>query len=400
MNDELNPDWAPQLPPSQPAASLPGSAAEQSTPFAAGYRLAAEWERHAATWLAWPTNREDWPGKFGPIPWVYTEIVRWLSLSEPVHIVVPDKKNLSHARKCLKRAGVCLDHVRFHRFPLDRGWLRDSGPIWLVHDQAAQGLGGDHSSEVPVQLLDFRFNAWAKYENHRQDDRLPKRIARDLGQPRAKPTFLRNGKAVRAVLEGGAIDVNGRGTLLTTEECLLSHVQQRNPGLDRAGYERLFRDYLGVTKVIWLGQGIVGDDTHGHVDDLARFVGPTTVVTVVDQDPSSPNYDRLMENHQRLLDARDQDGQPLRVVELPMPRPVVFEGQLLPASYANFYIANSIVLVPTFNDPADRIALNTLAPLFPDRQVVGIHAVDLVWGLGTLHCLTRDQPQGPATPEA
>src|SRR5262249_6239395 len=198
----------------------------------------------------------------------------------------------------------------------------------------------------------------------------------------------------RVVLEGGGVDGNGAGLLLTTEECLLSDVQARNPGLSREDLEQVFADYLGVKKTLWLGRGIAGDDTHGHVDDLARFVGPRTVLTAVEDDPADENFGPLRENRERLRGMTDQDGRPLAGVELPMPDPVVFAGQRLPASYANFYIANTRVLVPTFNDPADRRALGILADLFPGRTVVGIHAVDLVWGLGTLHCLTQQQPAG------
>jgi agmatine deiminase len=363
---------------------------ETTPPAPLGYRLPAEWEPHAATWLAWPHNREDWPGKFGPIPWVYAEIVRLLSRVEPVNILVKGKAEGRDAADRLDRAGVDLGRVRFLKAPTDRVWLRDSGPMFVNNDQP--------DFDGPRQaIVDWRFNAWAKYEDHRSDNRVPRRVARELGLPRWKPRAKVGEEDVRVVLEGGAIDVNGRGTLLTTEECLLSDVQARNPGLDREAMERILGEYLGVSRVIWLGLGIVGDDTHGHVDDLARFVDPKTVVAVVERDEDDGNYEPLRENLARLKEARDQDGEPLRVVELPMPRPVFFQKQRLPASYANFYIANGLVLVPTFNDPADREALRVLASLFEGREVVGIHAVDLVWGLGTLHCMTRDQPLGPAT---
>ncbi len=361
------------------------------TPAALGYRLPAEWEPHEATWIAWPHHREDWPGKFAPIPWVYTEIVRLLSRAEPVNILVGGRRDERKARKKLALAGVNLDddRVRFHRVRTDRVWLRDSAPSFVVHDQA------DESND-PVAIIDWRFNAWAKYDNYQHDLRIPRFLAKELDIRRWKPETERDGHHERVVLEGGAIDVNGRGALLTTEECLLSpEVQVRNPGLDRPGLERVFADYLGIRKVIWLGRGIVGDDTHGHVDDIARFVNPTTVVAAVEDDPTDPNFEPLQENLERLRSATDQDGQALQVVTLPMPDPVVFEGQRLPASYANFYIANGLVIVPTFNDPADRRALNVLAELFPERQVVGVHAVDLVLGLGTLHCLTHEQPAAP-----
>jgi agmatine deiminase len=357
-------------------------------PSALGYRMPAEWEPHAATWIAWPHNRDDWPGKFAPVPWVYTEIVRHLSRVEKVHILVRGQAMKRRVSDQLAGVGVNLDALQFFKAATDRVWLRDSAPTFVVNNQP--GLVGIDS----VGLVGWKFNGWAKYDNHRQDARLPDKFERWLNLPRWAPRVEQGGLRPRVVMEGGAIDVNGRGTLLTTEECLLGDVQARNPGLDRAAIEKVFANCLGVRHVIWLDRGIDGDDTHGHVDDLARFVDPQTVVTVVEPRTDDPNHEPLQDNLRRLLRARDQDGQSLRVVELPMPRPVLFEGQRLPASYANFYIANGLVLVPTFNDPADRIALDTLASLFPDREIAGIHCVDLVLGLGTLHCLSQQQPAG------
>jgi agmatine deiminase len=373
----------------------------EPTPSQLGFRMPAEWEPHAATWIAWPHNREDWPGKFAPIPWVYVEIVRLISRFEPVHIVVRNRAMRQRASDRLDAAGVDLGRVRFFKAATDRVWLRDSGPTFVVKDRdtstteaAADGAdAGDHPDGIG--LIEWKFNAWAKYENYRDDRRLPRRLSKWLGLPRWVPRVEQGGRPARVVMEGGAIDVNGRGTVLTTEECLLGEVQARNPGLGRAEVERVLADYLGTRHVIWLGRGIDGDDTHGHVDDLARFVDPRTVVTVVEPRADDPNHEPLQENLQRLRAARDQDGQSLNVVELPMPRPVVFDGLRLPASYANFYIANGTVLLPTFNDPADRIALNTLAQAFPDREVVGVYCGDLVLGLGTLHCLSQQQPIPP-----
>lgn len=342
------------------------------------YRMPAEWEPHEATWIAWPHNPRDWPGKFAPIPWVYAEIVRVLHHSERVHILVGDKDDEMKARAVLSRVAVDQTQLRFFRIPTNRVWMRDSGPIFV------------RDADGRLALTNWRFNAWAKYDDWQLDNRVPQGIARALGMPLVEPKAGR--RAGQVVLEGGSIDANGAGVLLTTEECLLSEVQQRNPGLGREDLERIFCEYLGIRKTIWLKDGIAGDDTHGHVDDLARFVDQETIVIASERDRSDENHERLRENLRILRKATDWRGRAFRVVTLPMPRPVIFAGQRLPASYANFYIANGSVLVPTFNDPADREALNTLQRLFPTRRVTGIHAVDLVWGLGTLHCMTQQQP--------
>jgi agmatine deiminase len=349
---------------------------EPSVPAALGYHMPAEWQPHHATWIAWPHRADDWPGKFAPIPWVYAEIVRHLHQAEWVHILVNDPPAEKRVRRILERNNVDLGRIRFFHFPTDRVWTRDYGPIFVRN--AAGQLG----------LTDWRFNAWAKYPDWQRDDAVPERIRRVLGCLAWQPRLGRQ----RVVLEGGSIDVNGQGLLLTTEECLLSPVQARNPGLQREQLEQVLADYLGVKKVLWLGRGIAGDDTHGHVDDLARFVGPRTVVAVREPNRDDPNHEPLEDNWRRLGDMTDLAGRPLERVRLPMPQPRWFDRQRLPASYANFYIANDRVLVPTFNDPSDARALGILADLFPGRTVVGIHAVDLVWGLGTLHCLTQQQP--------
>ena len=352
----------------------------KQTPRQLGYRMPAEWERHEATWLAWPHNPGDWPGKFAPVPWLYAEIVRLLAARERVHLIVEHAAMERRVRNMLQRAGANLDQVSFHRWPTDRGWTRDSGPIFV------------RNAKGQVALTDWRFNAWAKYEDWRRDDRLPGRVEKLLGVPCWQPCVEDGRGARRVVLEGGSIDTNGAGLLLTTEECLLSEVQQRNPGLGREQLERVFYDYLGIDQVIWLDRGIAGDDTHGHVDDITRFAGPETVITAVESNPGDANHAPLAENLARLKRVRTAAGKQLTVIELPMPRPVIFRGQRLPASYANFYIANGVVLAPTFHDPNDRTALNTLAEAFPEREVIGVHAVDLVWGLGTLHCMTQQQP--------
>ncbi len=354
-------------------AAVPAS----GTPAALGYRMPAEWEPHAATWLAWPHERTDWPGKFAPIPWVYAEVVRHLVRGERVRILVADASSEKQARSVLSRAGVDLRRVDFFRIPTDRSWTRDFCPLFVRRDH-----DGD------VALTSWRFTGWAKYRNHKRDAAVPGRLARKLDRRQWMPAT--GGR--RLVLEGGAIDVNGRGSLLATEECLLDEVQARNPGVSRDDLERALAEHLGARNALWLGRGIAGDDTHGHVDDIARFVDVRTVVAAVEDDPRDPNHEPLRDNLERLRRMQDQDGVSLRVVPLPMPSPLYFEGQRLPASYANFYIGNEAVLVPTFNDPRDRHALDVLSGLFPRRRVVGIHAVDLVLGLGTLHCMTQQEP--------
>jgi len=328
--------------------------------------MPAEWEPHEATWLAWPHERTDWPGKFAPIPWIYGDIVRRLARVEKVRILVENSAAEKNARRVLAKCDVNLDAVEFFRHPTNRSWTRDYCPIF-VRDARGE-----------VAITNWIFNGWAKYDNWKTDNKIPVFVAKRLKLRQYEPGI---------VLEGGSIDVNGAGLLLTTEECLLSETTQiRNPGLGRAQLERFFADYLGITRTIWLKNGIVGDDTHGHIDDLARFTDENTVVTVVEEDRDETNYEPLREN----LALLERSG--LRVVTLPMPKPVYFDGQRLPASYANFYIANRLALVPVFNDPMDRVALNVLAALFPDREVTGIYCGDLVLGLGTLHCMTMQQP--------
>ncbi|HSB61386.1 MAG TPA: agmatine deiminase family protein [Vicinamibacteria bacterium] len=342
--------------------------------------MPAEWEPHEATWLGWPHRLSDWPGRFAPIPWAYGEIARRLAPGETVRIIVPSRGHESRARRVLSSVGVGPGRLEFFRWPTDRGWTRDFGPIFVRREAGAPRLA----------IARFLFNGWAKYPDWRKDVRVPVRAARALRLP-LRPSVWK-GRPV--VLEGGSVEVNGRGTLLTTEECLLDPaVQVRNPGFTRADYEAVLREALGAVNVLWLGKGIVGDDTHGHVDDLARFVDARTIVLCRESSGSDANHRALEENRERLQGMRLEDGSRPELVALPMPAPLVFQGRRLPASYANFYFANAAVLAPTFNDPSDRVALGTLAELVRDRPVVGIHAVELVWGLGTLHCLTQQQPR-------
>jgi agmatine deiminase len=348
------------------------------TPLAAGYRMPAEWDRHEATWLGWPHESSDWPGKMLAIRWVYGEMIRKLSAGERVRLCVESKADEKTARYVIEAAGGNVKQVDFLPFPTNRGWMRDSGPIFVRHPRTGA-----------KQIVHWHFNAWARYNNWRKD-----RVIPELAAKRYKLPLVHARLGDRdIILEGGGIDVNGRGTVLTTEECYLDpKTQVRNPGLSKAEFEQALKEYLGVTNILWLGHGIVGDDTHGHIDDLCRFVNPTTVVLIREKNPKDVNYKPLAENWERIEDMRLEDGSKLNVVELPMPAPLFFEGFRLPASYANFYIGNACVIVPTFNDPNDRVALGILGDLFPDRAVVGIHAVDLVLGYGTLHCLTQQEP--------
>ena len=335
--------------------------------------MPAEWEPHAATWLSWPHKRESWPEKFEPIPGVFVEIVRALSGSESVHINVNDAAMQAEVEALLAARGVPLDAVRFFRIPTDDAWCRDHGPIFVV--RAAPGARR-------IGVVDWGYNAWGgKYPPYERDDQVPKRVAEALGLERFAPGVI---------LEGGAIDVNGQGALLTTEACLLH--PNRNPHLTRREIESALSDFLGVTRILWLGEGIAGDDTDGHVDDLARFVDPRTVVAAIEEDPAEENYRPLRDNLERLRSMRDQADRPLEVVTLPMPAPAYFQGQRLPASYANFYLANSVVLVPLYDTDNDQVALETIQRLFPTRRVVGIDCKDLVWGLGAVHCVTQQQP--------
>jgi len=340
--------------------------------------MPAEWDHHTATWLGWPHNARDWPGKIATIPWVYGEIVRKLA-PEPVRILVNSAAHEKQARRVLEKVGVEGERVEFFRIPTNRGWTRDSGPMFVRQ-------GGE---KPEVAVAKFRFNAWAKYRDWQKDDKVAAQAAKAL-KLRVLPAKLGDRDVV---LEGGSIDVNGRGALITTEECLLDATTQvRNPGFSREDYEQVFRDMLGVTQVLWLGRGIAGDDTHGHVDDVCRFVTSDVVVLCQETNPKDENYAALNENRERLQGMRLEDGSGVDVLTLPMPSPIYFEGRRLPASYANFYIGNNAVLVPTFNDPNDRTALGALTEIFSDRAVVGIHAVDLAWGLGTIHCLTQQEP--------
>ena len=380
------------------------------TPAALGFSMPAEWDRHEATWLGWPHNESDWPDKLDTIRWVYGEMVRKISEGELVRILVRHKAEEKLARSYLKRAAGDLKRVEFVHHPTNRGWTRDSGPIFVRRQRAAGVPPADQTSRArndmvlpagrrqhaaahagETAIVHFHFSAWAKYNDWHKDRKVPETAARLLKKRLFNAEF--NGRDF--VVEGGGLEVNGRGTLLTTEECYLHpKIQVRNPGMTKAQYDETFKRYLGVKNVLWLLNGPVGDDTHGHIDDICRFVNPRTLVLIRETNQRDINYQPLAENWERVQDLRLEEGSKPEVVPLPMPAPLHYADWRLPASYANFYICNACVIVPTFNDPNDRVALGTLGELFKDRPVVGIHAVDLVLGFGSLHCLTQQQPAG------
>tara|TARA_R110000782_G_scaffold242063_1_gene328570 strand:- start:420 stop:1448 length:1029 start_codon:yes stop_codon:yes gene_type:complete len=339
-------------------------------------RFPAEWEKQQGILLCFPHNGNDWPGKYGAIQWAFVEFIKKVATYEQVFLVVDSAKHQNKVMEMLGMATVNLKKVVFIIQKTNRSWMRDSGPIIIKNGKNREALN-------------FNFNGWAKYSNYKLDRKVPKAISEVLEVPLTQVVY--KGKPV--VLEGGALEVNGKGTLITSEECLLHpKVQVRNANFTKTDYEAIFKEYLGITNTIWVGDGIIGDDTHGHIDDLCRFVDEETIVTVVESDPKHKNYKALQDNLARLEKAKLEDGRSPKIITLPMPKDILFEGLTLPASYANFLILNKCVLVPTFNDAADRIALNTIASCFPDREVIGISAIDLIWGFGTLHCLSQQIP--------
>lgn len=348
---------------------------------AKAYSMPAEWEPHEATWLGWPHNTDDWPGKFETIPWVYGEMIRRISEGENIYLIVRNKADTELAKRIIKSVGAPSDRINFVLHVTNRGWTRDTGPIFVKRKI--------NNNETETAIVHFHFNGWAKYGNWRKDTKVPETAARLLGRELIHAEY----EGQPFIIEGGGIELNGRGTLLTTEQCYLDPaIQVRNPGLGKHEIEATLKTYLGAKNFFWLAKGPVGDDTHGHIDDICRFVDARTLVLVRENNRKDENYAPLAENWDRIGDLRLEDGSKPEIVELPMPSPVYFDGQRLPASYANFYICNAAVIVPTFNDPNDRVALGILAELFPRRPVIGIHALDLVWGFGSLHCLTQQQP--------
>ncbi len=344
----------------------------KETPRQLGYRFPAEWEPQAATWFSWPHKEESWPGRFEPIPEVFTEIVRVLTAYQHVNINIADRRMQDDVETRLAKAGVDTVRVTLYRIPTDDAWCRDHGPAFVVNPEA----------EEPLAVIDWDYNAWGdKYPPYDQDDVVPTRVAEYLRLPLFYPGI---------VMEGGAIDVNGEGCLLTSTACLLN--PNRNPHLSQGQIEWYLREYYNVDKILWVDEGIAGDDTDGHIDDSARFVNTATIVAMVEENKKDENYRPLRNNLMHLKNMTDRSGNPFRIVELPMPRPFEFDGQRVPASYANFLIANDVVLVPTFRDPHDRVVLAILEDLFPGRRVIGIDCYNLIWGLGSLHCISQQEP--------
>ncbi|MFZ6001751.1 MAG: agmatine deiminase family protein [Bacteroidota bacterium] len=341
------------------------------TPKEQGFYFPAEFAPHDATWLSWPHKEASWPGKIETIFPVYAEFVKRVAEGEKVNINVADEALKNKATAHLQKAGADLSQVQFFLHPTNDAWCRDHGPAFLVH-----------KSEKKRMIVDWGYNAWGgKYPPFDLDDVIPTRIAEKLKLPVTHPGI---------VMEGGSVEFNGKGTVLTTTACLLN--PNRNPSLNQAQIESYLQNYYGVENILWLGDGIIGDDTDGHIDDLTRFVSADTVVTVVEHNKNDENYAPLKENLEMLHKLKLENGKPMKVVELPMPAAVVYEDQRLPASYANFYIANKYVVVPTFRDKNDDNALSILQNCFPDRKVIGLDSVDIIWGLGSFHCLSQQEP--------
>jgi len=345
---------------------------EGRTPKEAGYFFPAEWHPHAATWLSWPHKEASWPGKIETIYGRYIEFIKAVAAGEKVHINVNDSAMKAEVMSRLQSADVDVSQVQLHIHPTNDAWCRDHGPAFLINPNA----------EVPKIILDWGYNAWGcKYPPFDLDDVIPTLIGKHLNLPVIHPGI---------VMEGGSVDFNGKGTVLTTTQCLLN--ENRNPHLNKAQVEKYLEDYYGVSQILWLHEGIVGDDTDGHIDDITRFVNEDTVVTVVEENPQDENYEILQQNLKDLKQMRLLNGKQLNVIEIPMPAPVVYDGQRLPASYANFYIANAAVVVPTYRCKNDVRALHILQQCFPDRKVIGIDSTDIIWGLGSFHCLSQQEP--------
>ncbi len=340
-------------------------------------RFPAEWEKQQGILLCFPHNGKDWPGKYEAIQWAFVEFIKKVAAFESVFLIVANENLKAKVLEMLETAAVQMCNVSFLIYKTNRSWMRDSGPIVVKNG-------------TKREALNFNFNGWAKYKNINLDKHVPEKVGKFLDVPVTQ--VLYKGKPV--IMEGGAIDSNGCGTLLTSEECLLHpDIQVRNPGFTKADYEAVLKEYLGITNVIWLGDGIEGDDTHGHIDDLCRFVNEDTIITIVESNLKDNNYKPLQDNLKRLQNAKLENGKSPKIITLPMPKRIDFDGVRLPASYANFLILNKCVLVPTFNDANDRIALNTIADCFPEREIIGISSIDFIWGFGTLHCLSQQIPE-------
>lgn len=343
----------------------------QDTPKAQGFVFPAEWEKQDALWLSWPHKEESWPGKIETIYEPYSQFIKLVSEDQLVRINVADEEMKAFALSHIEKSGAKMENISFHFNPTNDAWCRDHGPAFVINRASGEKA-----------VVDWGYNAWGgKYPPFDLDDVVPTRIAKEFNLKLFTPPI---------VMEGGSVEFNGKGTILTTTACLLN--ENRNPHLNKEQIETYLKDYYGQDQVLWLGDGIVGDDTDGHIDDITRFVSEDTVLTVVEEDKADDNYELLQENLENLKAMKLLDGRSLNVIELPMPRPVEYDDQRLPASYANFYIANKVVIVPVFNDKNDSKALEIIQSVFPDRKVIGIDSVDIIWGLGSFHCLSQQEP--------
>ena len=346
-----------------------------------GFRMPAEWEKQQSVWIIWPYNKNDWPGLFKFIPKTVSEIVSVISKTQTVNLIVKIKKDINLIKKKLKKNNYTKTNVKFHVIPTDRIWIRDSGPIFLKNIKNKKKI-----------LLNFKFNGWSKYKNYKKDDKINNVISSITRIKKIDPKVKINNITKRIVLEGGSIDVNGKGSILLTKECLLSKIQERNPGIKKKEYEDLLRKYLNVSNFIWLKKGIIGDDTHGHVDDISRFISKNTILTAIEINKKNPNYKILNDNLKILKNSKNERGKKFKIIKVPMPKPIYINKSIVPASYMNFFIANKIVLLPIYNDKNDLKVISIFKRNFKNRKIITINCEKLIWGFGAIHCMTQQEP--------
>ena len=345
------------------------------------FRMPAEWEPQKSVWISWPHNKNDWPGMFEKIPNVVGKIIKYLANHQRIDLLVNTNKIMYEARKKLKRTGCKLSNIKFHKIKTDRLWLRDSGPIFLINKKTRKKI-----------MLNFKFTAWSKYKNFRNDNKINYQISKYLNIKSILPKKINSKKFEKVVMEGGAFDTNGSGSILLTKECLLSSKQERNKGFKKSDYESLFSKYLNTKNFIWLNKGIVGDDTHGHIDDIARFVSKTTIMIADENNKSDKNYKSLKENIKIVRKSYDENGKKFKIIKIPMPSPIFIQKTRVPASYLNFFISNKTVLVPIFNVKEDKKVLKIFRKFFTKRKVIAVDCSDLIWGFGAIHCMTQQEP--------